>query len=238
MEKLQSKMAWTLAILGIILVALVSGSAAYYAGSKKSDSAKKDLQSQIDGMKAEVASIKTDSVAVATPTPSAVATATPTADPTANWAKFEDKVKGISLKYPTTYESNNKSNQSSLLVLYAKNNINTTASGEKIYNYPSFQVYYYASVKDLAIANGTKSTDGVTNLSSYLKMATSVENGPVLSYESKTVGKYSGFKAVVPSISDGRGYFIERGSAVYYFYFDASDTAAVDEIMATLTLAD
>lgn len=97
MENLKSKTAWTLAILGVILVTLISSTTAYYVGNSRNEDVKKDLQSQIDSMKAEVASIKSQNIAITTPTPSP--TATP--DVTANWKTLKSEIINLSFKYPT-----------------------------------------------------------------------------------------------------------------------------------------
>lgn len=96
-----SKKALVGVVLTVIIVGLLSGGGAYYAGHVKSEDVKKDLQSQIDSMKAEVTAIKTGSVAVATPTPtpavSASPTAVPTATATADWRNYSNAAYGFGL---------------------------------------------------------------------------------------------------------------------------------------------
>ena len=131
-------------ILTIVVVGLLSGGGAYYAGHVKNEAVKKDLQSQIDDLKAQVVLIKSDSAAVATPTPAVTATATPTPTVTTDWRVYTNKQYGFSLTLTdvwSKYSTHEKAPESGNILKYINFLLPSTDS-----SYSSLEDYGKAGV--------------------------------------------------------------------------------------------
>lgn len=158
-------------VSAVIVSALVAGGGAYAYERSQQTKQSQDLQSQIDSLKAQLATAQKATpaptiapVATTTPTATANPTPTPTADATAGWKTYSDTSSGASFKYPTTWSAVGDGTGFSF-----KSPESVAASQKNTIDYQAdvLGVMYYASLKDFIAKSGGSNTS--VSLSDWLK---------------------------------------------------------------------
>lgn len=239
-----SKRTASLVVASILVAGAISGAGAYAYQKNEQSKSERELQSQIESLKNDLATAKE---LVASPTPIVGASPSPAVDVYANWKTFSNSGHGYALKYPKEWIEDpgyaDMAGGVSSLNLLSPARVSSIkaeeSQGATSRSAPSLRIGYYGSPSTLP-ATPSSQKSNAKSLLEWLKAENQKrdESGNVvsniLSFKEKTMAGYQGYEVEEPDMGNTTFWYLEQKGRVYTFVFNEQDAAEIIDTFKVL----